>query len=229
MKNDILKTATSISFPDVDLENVKGVLIDLDNTLYLYTPPHEKAMYATWRFFNRFYPMSKEEFETDFAKVWDDIFEQMGNVPSAHHRMTIFQRFAEEKGLDKPYQIATKANELYFKTVFKYMKKYGPDKKAVAFLKECKKKNLPVCLVTDLFASIQTKKLEALKLTPYIDFIVANDEACEDKPSAKMFQIACRKLCLMPEEVIMIGDNLKKDVQGAENAGIKAYHVILNK
>ena len=142
MKNDILKTATSISFPDVDLENVKGVLIDLDNTLYLYTPPHEKAMYATWRFFNRFYPMSKEEFETDFAKVWDDIFEQMGNVPSAHHRMTIFQRFAEEKGLDKPYQRATKANELYFKTVFKYMKKYGPDKKAVAFLKECKKKNL---------------------------------------------------------------------------------------
>ena len=72
------------------------------------------------------------------------------------------------------------------------------------------------------------KKIEALKLTPYIDFIVANDEACEDKPSAKMFQIACRKLCLMPEEVIMIGDNLKKDVQGAEKIGIKAYHVILN-
>ena len=229
MKNDIIKHASSISFPEVDLENVKGVLIDLDNTLYLYTPPHEKAMQVVWRYLNRFYPMTKEKFETDFEKVWDDIFEQMGNVPSAHHRMTIFQRFLEGKGIEKPYQIASKANDLYFKTVFKYMRKYGPDKKAVSFLKECKKRALPVCLVTDLFASIQCRKLEALKLTPYIDFIVANDEACEDKPSPKMFQIACRKLCLMPQDVIMIGDNLKKDIQGAEKLGIKAYHVIVNK
>ena len=162
MKNDILKPASSISFPNVDLENVKGVLIDLDNTLYLYTPPHEKAMNVVWRYLNRFFSMTKEEFELDFAKVWDGIFEQMGNVPSAHHRMTIFQRFAEEKGIKKPYQVATKANELYFKTVFKYMRKIGPDKKAVEFLKECKKRKLPVCLVTDLFASIQCRKSSSL-------------------------------------------------------------------
>ena len=66
-----------------------------------------------------------------------------------------------------------------------------------------------------------------VNLVPFIDYIVANDEACEDKPSAKMFELACRKLSLSAKDVVMIGDNFKKDVQGAEKIGIKSYHVIL--
>ena len=34
MKNDILKPTKAICFPEINLDGVKGVLIDLDNTLY---------------------------------------------------------------------------------------------------------------------------------------------------------------------------------------------------
>ena len=109
------------------------------------------------------------------------------------------------------------------------MRRLGPDKNAVSFLKECKKKALPVCLVTDLFASIQTKKLKALKLTDYVDFIVANDEVGFDKPNAKMFTKALEKIGLSEKDVIMIGDHPLKDIQGAKNLGIRTYQVELLK
>ena len=91
--------------------------------------------------------------------------------------------------------------------------------------KECKKRNLPVCLVTDLFASIQTKKLKALKLIDYVDFIVANDEVGYDKPNAKMFTKALEKIGMTEKDVIMIGDHPVKDIQGAQNIGIRTHQV----
>lgn len=229
MKNDILKPTKAISFPKINLDGVKGVLIDLDNTLYHYRPPHEKAMQAVHRFLCKIYPMPKDVFEKDFERVWDKIYEELGNIPIAHNRALIFQRFAEEKGIRKPYEFGLKADTIYFKKVFTWMRRLGPDKNAVSFLKECKKKALPVCLVTDLFATIQTKKLKALKLTDYVDFIVANDEVGFDKPNAKMFTKALEKIGLSEKDVIMIGDHPVKDIQGAQKIGIRTHQVELLK
>jgi putative hydrolase of the HAD superfamily len=65
----------------------------------------------------------------------------------------------------------------------------------------------------------------ALGLDMYVDFVVTSEEVGLDKPHSAMFSTALTKLNLKNEEVIMIGDDLTKDIDGARKQNIKAYLV----
>ena len=41
-----------------------------------------------------------------------------------------------------------------------------------------------------------------------------------------MFELILRKSGVKPEEALMIGDSLSKDIEGAQKYGIEAIHVI---
>lgn len=226
MKNDILSYSVGISFPNIDLENVKGVLIDLDNTLYHFFPAHQSAMEKVCTYFNQFVSVSKDDFEKAYKAAWQAGFDRLGAMPLPHNRLIIFQAMAEKWGIAYPFLVADKAYHLYFDTVFSSIR---PNKEAKDFLRQCKKKKIPVCLVTDLFEEIQIKKLKKLKMEKLISFIVSNDEVGADKPHPEMFLRALAKLGLSAKDVIMVGDEPIKDVAGAQRLGIKAYRVAVHK
>jgi putative hydrolase of the HAD superfamily len=56
----------------------------------------------------------------------------------------------------------------------------------------------------------------------YFDLMLFSDEAGVRKPNPEIFQIAARKLQVKPCNIVHVGDNLKSDVWGAQNAGFKA-------
>ncbi|NCB49469.1 MAG: HAD family hydrolase [Alphaproteobacteria bacterium] len=207
-----------ITYPFINLANVKGVLIDLDNTIYDFETPHQKAILASYHFFKKI--ISFEEFKEKYSFILHENIK--GGLPCQHSRYHIFRQIAEEKNLPYPWLMAEKVNLAFWNVFIKNMK---VDKNALAFLKETKKKNIPVCLVTDLLASIQTRKLKRLGIAFYIDFMVSNDEVYCDKPDKRMFEAALKKLHLSAQDVIMIGDNPKRDILGADRMGIKSYLV----
>lgn len=45
------------------------------------------------------------------------------------------------------------------------------------------------------------------------------------KPDPEIFRIASRRLGLPPEEILMVGDSLVDDVEGARRAGLRAIHL----
>jgi putative hydrolase of the HAD superfamily len=110
--------------------------------------------------------------------------------------------------------------EMYWSTFLENMKLTA---KAKNFLELLKTKDLPSCIVTDLTTQIQMKKWQILGLNNYINYLVTSEEAGVEKPNARIFEIALSKLKLSASEVIMIGDNEKKDFLGAQQIGIKAY------
>jgi len=55
----------------------------------------------------------------------------------------------------------------------------------------------------------------------YFDAVVYSYEEGMLKPNPKMFEFALSRLGVKKDEVIMVGDNFKADIQGAENVGIK--------
>ena len=215
-----------INFPKIDLTHVKGVLVDLDNTLYCFSSANKYALQKVYLFLRKKMPISREDFEKEYEEAWKKRFDLLGAVPSAHSRFTLFQLFLEKKNFPKAYLLAHQLEEIYFKNLYKKAK---PDKNALLFLKECRKNNIPVCIVTDLFGTIQTNKLKRMKLDKYIDFIVTNDELGIDKPHSSLFKRGLEKLNLSPHEVIMIGDNPENDIKGAEALGIRSYLVEMNK
>ena len=227
MKNLILQD--SISFPDVDLKNVKAVLIDLDDTLYSYKPAHDSAIQVIHDIFLPFRKMSLQNFKKQIDDVWAAIYEEMGSVPIAHNRMIVFQRLAEKNKIERPYLLAERLYHAYFNAFFKALRQQGPALQAKNFLKKCKKQKIPVCLVTDMQALVQTQKLKALKLTSYVDLMVSNDEAGFDKPNPQIFLQALKKLNLKKKDVIMIGNDMQRDIEGAKKLGISSYRVIVHK
>ena len=89
------------------------------------------------------------------------------------------------------------------------------------FMQELKKRGIRIGIGTDMTAYVQYKKLSALGLDSYIDFIVTSEEAGIEKPDSHLFDICVEKAGFSANECAFIGDSLKKDVEGSAKCGLK--------
>ncbi len=64
--------------------------------------------------------------------------------------------------------------------------------------------------------------LKELALDHYFEEIFISCETGLAKPDPAIFELACRKLDVSPEEALMVGDSLEDDVLGARTAGLWA-------
>ena len=86
-----------------------------------------------------------------------------------------------------------------------------------------KENNKEIVILTSWFGGTQIPRLKRTGLYEYIDKIVAGEDAM--KPDLESFKLA--KGNTPKEECLMVGDSIKSDKEGAENAGIDCY--IVNK
>ena len=78
-----------------------------------------------------------------------------------------------------------------------------------------------IVILTSWFSGTQIPRLKRIGLYDYIDKIVAGEDAM--KPDLESFELAIGDTS--KEDCIMIGDSIKSDKYGAENAGIDYYIV----
>ena len=212
-----------IIFPDIDLTGVKGVLLDLDNCLYPYDICHAQALETCISKLTQEFPqISEDKLMEEYDKSRKACHRQLDGTASSHSRLLYFKALLESITGKTQAALSLELEELYWSS---YMEQMQLDAKALAFLQKCKNKSIPISLVTDLTEQIQLRKIIKLGITNYIDFVVSSEEAGIEKPAAKIFELALSKLNKKSSDVIMIGDNLEKDIKGAEALGIKAYPV----
>lgn len=100
-----------------------------------------------------------------------------------------------------------------------------------------------VKLYLEVIDALQVLKMRGFKLavisnlaSPYsepirsffsttVDHIVLSYEVGAIKPDPKIFQVLCEKLETAPEQVVMVGDSKKSDIQGAHKYGMQAIHL----
>ncbi|NOX47058.1 MAG: noncanonical pyrimidine nucleotidase, YjjG family [Chlorobi bacterium] len=75
-------------------------------------------------------------------------------------------------------------------------------------------------LITNGFEEVQEKKLNTTGLRKYFKTITTSEEAGVKKPDPAIFHYALSKAGAVPEESLMIGDNLEVDILGAKNVGM---------
>lgn len=75
-------------------------------------------------------------------------------------------------------------------------------------------------IVSNGFAEVQYSKLKSTGIYHYFDHIVLSEEAKALKPDPQIFEYALQLNKAKAEEVLMIGDSLATDINGAQNAGI---------
>ncbi len=215
----------SILFPDIHLKTLiesglEAALLDFDNTLYPYYPAHYHAMDKCAERLEHIAPGQNLSDLYEAAKA--EIHIELHTQAASHSRQLYFQRVFEKLFNKSCLELAIEFEELYWRSFLPAM---HVDPVAMKFLNDCKANNIRTCIVTDLTARVQAKKLMHLGLADHIDYLVSSEEAGVEKPDPRIFKLALKKLGLNASQVIMVGDSPERDIAGAEGLGIKAFHV----
>jgi len=89
-------------------------------------------------------------------------------------------------------------------------------------LKSLKQSGLKVGLITNGLESDVREILPKVGLTEFFDVEVASNTVGKMKPNREMFLHALKKLEVLPQEALFIGDMLEQDYKGAKKSGLKA-------
>lgn len=82
-------------------------------------------------------------------------------------------------------------------------------------------KNIPLTLITNGTQDIQRAAIQKAGLQHHFKTILISGELGIRKPDARIFQLACERLDVLPEHCLMIGDNLSADIEGAKSIGMQ--------
>lgn len=83
-----------------------------------------------------------------------------------------------------------------------------------------KENGIFMALVTNGASEFQRPKIKRFELAQYFDYILVEGEFGAGKPDVSVFVHALDKLGVTPDNAWMVGDDLKRDILGANEAGI---------
>jgi len=196
----------------------KAVLFDLDDTLTKSSKIYNKSLRFAADFVADKYNLDREEF---FKTVLEKHFVVAKNFPSVHtrHSRILVFRMALDS-INKPYDLALLPDieDLYWDYFIKHLELYDG---VLETLEELKKRKIKTAIVSDGDLSLRIKKAKASGVLPYMDELVASEEVIFEKPFSAIFTLALTRLKVKPQESLMVGNNYKNDIRGAQLVGIK--------
>lgn len=189
---------------------IKAVLFDLDNTLIDFMKMKKMCVE------NAADAMIDAGLEMGREEATEKLFKEYWEIGIEHDQ--IFQRFLEKVDGEINYKILGSAIAAYRKTVISYLEPYPH---VTSTLTELKIKGIKIGIVTDAPRIKAWIRLCALKLHHLPDTVITVDDTGERKPSTKPFKKALQELQTKPQECLMVGDWIDRDIEGAKKLGIK--------
>ncbi|SFD73410.1 HAD family hydrolase [Flavobacterium phragmitis] len=193
----------------------KGILLDIDNTLYHYDTAHNYAKNKVIEYCSETLNFNEIDIKEAYENARRQVNIELAETAASHNRLLYFQKTLESLQVN-PLKHSFDIYNIYWDN---FLEEIQPYEGIYDFLEKYKGN---ICLVTDLTAHIQYRKIKQLQLDKYCNHIVTSEEAGREKPHPYMFMVGLKKLQLQPNDVCMIGDNFKKDIFGATNLGIKS-------
>ena len=93
---------------------------------------------------------------------------------------------------------------------------------AIETLEYLKAQGYILSIISNGFVEVQYTKLRRSGLIPYFANVFLSEEIGYQKPDIRFFQTVLDRLNASPSECLVIGDNFQTDIQGAQNANIRA-------
>lgn len=93
------------------------------------------------------------------------------------------------------------------------------------------KQRAKVAIITNGTSQRQRAKINNTKLNSCFETIIISEEVGFSKPDKQIFEVALNNLNVHPDEVLFVGDDLEKDIEGCQNANIKGiwYNPMMKK
>ncbi|MCD6477522.1 MAG: HAD-IA family hydrolase [Candidatus Aenigmarchaeota archaeon] len=189
---------------------IKGILFDLDNTLIDFLKIKKKSCEESISaMIKAGLPLKK----TEALKILYDIYERYGI-----EYQKIFQEFLMETTGKIDYRILAEGIVAY-RRVKNSMLTTFPH--VIPTLKRLRENDFKLGIVSDAPRLQAWLRLVELKIVDFFQVVVALKEEGEEKPSKVPFLNASKELKLRPYEILFVGENPKKDIEGAKAVGMK--------
>ena len=210
---------------------IKALLLDMDDTIIADDPFTEKA----WQVACSRYSRQTKGFDAKTLKLgidevrevyWKDAERhRIGRLNLVQARRDIVNQAFSRLGINEP-KVANELADLYTREKERLC---VPFPGALEALKEFKASGLRLALLTNGSSDIQRRKINRFRLAQYFDHIFIEEELGVGKPDERVFRTALEKLKATPGESCMVGDDLERDIAGAQKLGIFTVWVDLKK
>lgn len=204
---------------------IKGVIFDIDGTLYSYAANDKIATPKLCEFAKKILCIDEEKFLKAYCEARRIVKERLTDGGSRHSRVLFLQAALELLG-KSPFLYTNDMYDCYWNNFLAGMKPFAG---AVEFIRKLKDNGIKTAICTDMTAQIQYRKIKQLGLSNLIDFLVSSEETGLEKPSPIMFELALKKMNIKANEAAYFGDSLDRDIVGAANVGIKPFWYIAEK
>ncbi len=191
-----------IDLDDTLFDFKKGEFLSIQQLLTDYKLPVNQTTIANYQNYNQ--------------SLWRQI--EQGTLTKEQLLETRFPGFFKRYNLSISDGISV---DQQFRTYLVKNTQLIPD--SLVFLNGLKTHNIHLYAASNGIFETQYQRLELTNLFPYFDDIFISEKIGFAKPDKRFFEYAFDKLDLTDlSEVVMIGDSLTSDIQGANNANINA-------
>jgi putative hydrolase of the HAD superfamily len=188
---------------------VKGVLFDLDGTLFDRDTAVRDLFAAQFR-----------EFQGQLGGITSEHYvERLIELDGHGHadKRVVFGTLVRELGLDSELGDVL---EDHYREIYPAFGAPFPD--ALPTLRELRARGIAIGLVTNGRADVQAAKVQRLGLEPLLDATLISEREGLNKPDRRIFERALARLGVAPEHAWHVGDHPTADVAGAHAAGLTA-------
>jgi putative hydrolase of the HAD superfamily len=195
-----------------NLHNIKGLVFDLDDTLY----------HAEQAYIDALKQLKLSQTHHRYAEARKKVKQRLPEKHvSARNRLLYFKKLYEDSGDGSPTKILEKIT-LYENALQESLQKQWQELNRIPLLKWLRDHFTLVILTNE---NTRTQLLKMAIIDPdgeYFSAIITSEEIGVEKPNELAFSSAMESLNLSPEQCLMIGDSLENDIIPAIKFGMSA-------
>ena len=188
---------------------IKAILFDLDNTLVDFMKMKKKSCEAAVD------AMIGAGLKIKKDQALEIIYEIYGRKGIEHQ--LIFQKFLKKAVAKIDYRILAYGILAYKKVRDLHLFPYS---EAISVLKELKGK-YKLAIISDAPSVPAWIRLVQMELDNFFDVVITKGDVRKQKTSLTPFKRVLKELNVKPEEALMVGDNIERDIKMPKKLGIK--------
>ena len=198
---------------------IKHIIFDADDTLFDFQKAEGNAKSRINEVLKT-HALDIDAFWNRFNCVAPALFRQFADKSITREEYR-FRRFSDvlDGFHETVYELTSELNHIYIEEITHKIELFED---AIPLLKVLRAEEIGVVILTNGPSDSQRAKFKNVGLSRFIQCIYNGEEIGFFKPHREAFEYVLRDLGAANSDVLMVGDSIEDDVDGAEQAGINA-------
>jgi len=200
--------------------NIRGILFDLDDTLIPSEKLYRLGLQAAHRRLRREVHLAWPAFLQLYGEARALIKSRLGSCPAARNRMLYFKQLVElALGSSRPRLALEVMNA--FNRCWRSIDASETRRVAARLARR-----YHLGIITNQMALMQLQKME--RLDPrgkWFKVLVTAEEVGVEKPGLPIYLLACHRMGIPADKILLVGNSWKSDVRGGLRAGMQVAYM----